>query len=371
MLFQKRGTLVLPFSKNGRGDGVGQAEGDEVGRSILAPVREAAGGNGVRSGVVECLETSSRGGCSTRRQARRLRHAEADVRRLHVFDHGGRGQPILREADAPFAQVRADPKRRFTSRGQIVPAFEAARQEIAGKLPQLFDVWPRAEFQIRALPESSKHSQGNGYYAPAGADGSRPGVLWINTYAPGVSDTFNVMTIMLHEGLPGHHFQTSIAQEQAQLPAFRRFDFTNAYGEGWALYSESLGNELGLFDDPWNHYGHLNYAILRANRLVIDTGLHAMGWDVDTGVRWMLEHSSMTRDQAAAEVERYVAYPGQALSYKLGELKIRELRQRAEQELGSKFDIKAFHDQILLGGSMPLTILEQNVDRWISATRPR
>jgi len=270
-----------------------------------------------------------------------------------------------------FAQVRADPKRRFTSRGQIVPAFEAARQEIAGKLPQLFDVWPRAEFQIRALPESSKHSQGNGYYAPAGADGSRPGVLWINTYAPGVSDTFNVMTIMLHEGLPGHHFQTSIAQEQAQLPAFRRFDFTNAYGEGWALYSESLGNELGLFDDPWNYYGHLNYAILRANRLVIDTGLHAMGWDVDTGVRWMLEHSSMTRDQAAAEVERYVAYPGQALSYKLGELKIRELRQRAVQELGSKFDIKAFHDQILLGGSMPLTILEQNVDRWISATRPR
>jgi uncharacterized protein (DUF885 family) len=270
-----------------------------------------------------------------------------------------------------FAQVRADPKRRFTSRGQIVPAFEAARQEIAGKLPQLFDVWPRAEFQIRALPESSKHSQGNGYYAAAGADGSRPGVLWINTYAPGVSDTFNVMTIMLHEGLPGHHFQTSIAQEQAQLPAFRRFDFTNAYGEGWALYSESLGNELGLFDDPWNYYGHLNYAILRANRLVIDTGLHAMGWDVDTGVRWMLEHSSMTRDQAAAEVERYVAYPGQALSYKLGELKIRELRQRAVQELGSKFDIKAFHDQILLGGSMPLTILEQNVDRWISAARPR
>jgi uncharacterized protein (DUF885 family) len=163
----------------------------------------------------------------------------------------------------------------------------------------------------------------------------------------------------------------NVAQEQAQLPAFRRFDFTNAYGEGWALYSESLGNELGLFDDPWNYYGHLNYAILRANRLVIDTGLHAMGWDVDTGVRWMLEHSSMTRDQAAAEVERYVAYPGQALSYKLGELKIRELRQRAVQELGSKFDIKAFHGQILLGGSMPLTILEQNVDRWISAARPR
>lgn len=270
-----------------------------------------------------------------------------------------------------FAEVRADPKRKFTSREQIIPTFEAARQSIVGKLPQLFDVWPRAEFQIRALTDSSKHSQGNGYYTGAAADGSRPGILWINTYAPGVSDQFNVMTIMLHEGLPGHHFQTSIAQEQTRLPAFRRFDFTNAYGEGWALYSESLGKELGLFDDPWNYYGHLNYAILRANRLVIDTGLHAMGWDVEAGVQWMMQHSSMTREQATAEVERYVAYPGQALSYKLGELKIRELRQRAERELGQKFDLKAFHDQILLGGSMPLTILEQGVDRWISATRAR
>jgi len=269
-----------------------------------------------------------------------------------------------------FAAVRADPAQKFSSRDQIIPAFEAARQNIVGRLPRLFDVSPRAEFQIRALPESSRHSQGNGYYAPAGAEGSRPGILWINTYAPGISDKFNVMTIMLHEGLPGHHFQTSIAQEQPGLPAFRRFDFTNAYGEGWALYCESLGKELGLFDDPWSYYGHLNYAILRANRLVVDTGLHAMGWDVDTGVRWMMQHSSMTRDQAAAEVERYVAYPGQALSYKLGELKIRELRRRAEQELGSRFDLRAFHDQILLGGSMPLTILEQRIDRWISASRP-
>jgi uncharacterized protein (DUF885 family) len=270
-----------------------------------------------------------------------------------------------------FAKVRADSALKFTSREEIIPAFEADRQTIVAKLPKLFDVWPQAEFQIRALPDSSKNSQGNGYYSAAGADGSRPGILWINTYAPGISDKFNVMTLVLHEGMPGHHFQTSVAQEQGVLPAFRRFDFTNAYGEGWALYAETLGNELGLFDDPWNYYGHLNYAIMRANRLVIDTGLHAMGWDVDTGIQWMMQHSSMTRDQSAAEVERYVAYPGQALSYKLGELKIRELRRRAEQELGPKFNLQAFHDQILLGGSMPLTILEQRVDRWISATRTR
>ncbi len=270
-----------------------------------------------------------------------------------------------------FASVRVNSALKFSSREQIIPAFETDRQLISGKLPQLFDVMPRAEFQIRALPDSSKNSQGNGYYSAAGADNSRPGILWINTYAPGVSDKFNVMTLTLHEGLPGHHFQTSIAQEQAGLPAFRRFDATNAYGEGWALYSESLGTEMGLFDDPWNYYGHLNYAILRANRLVIDTGLHAMGWDVETGVQWMMQHSSMSRDQATAEVERYVAYPGQALSYKLGELKIRELRLRAEHELGAKFDLKAFHDQILLGGSMPLTILEQGVNGWISAQRSR
>jgi uncharacterized protein (DUF885 family) len=270
-----------------------------------------------------------------------------------------------------FALVRGDAARKFSSRGEIIPAYEAARQRIVGRLPQLFDVMPRAEFQIRALPESSKNSQGNGYYSAAGANGSRPGVLWINTYAPGVSDKFNVVTITLHEGLPGHHFQTSLAEEQTQLPDFRRFDFTNAYGEGWALYSESLGAEMGLYDDPWDYYGHLNYAILRANRLVIDTGLHAMGWDVEAGVEWMLQHSSMTRAQATAEVERYVAYPGQALSYKLGELKIRELRRRAERELGSNFDLRAFHDQVLLGGSRPLTILEQDVNRWISASGAR
>ena len=270
-----------------------------------------------------------------------------------------------------YAHVRGDTAQKFTSRDQIIPAYDAARRAIVGRLPTLFDVSPRAAFDIRALPDSSQHSQGNGSYAPAAADGSRPGILWINTYAPGISDRFNVMTITLHEGLPGHHFQTSLAQERSDLPSFRRFDFTNAYGEGWALYAESLGKELGVFDDAWSYYGHLNYAILRANRLVIDTGLHSLGWTVAQGVDWMMQHSSMTRDQATAEVERYVAYPGQALSYKLGELKIRELRTRAERQLGARFDLRAFHDQILSGGSMPLTILEHNVDRWVSVMRAR
>jgi uncharacterized protein (DUF885 family) len=174
------------------------------------------------------------------------------------------------------------------------------------------------------------------------------------------------MTISLHEGLPGHHFQMSVASERTDLPSFRRFDSTNAYIEGWGLYAESLGREMGFYDDPWQYYGHLNYAMLRANRLVIDTGIHAQGWSLERSERWITDHSSMSEAQAAEEVERYVAYPGQALSYKIGELKILALRHRAELALGSRFDIKDFHDQILLGGSMPLATLEHSVDRWLT-----
>jgi uncharacterized protein (DUF885 family) len=266
-----------------------------------------------------------------------------------------------------FEHVRADPQQHFARPEDVLPAFQAARERIVGRLPALFGVLPKAPYEVRALPESYRQSRDNGYYSAAAADGSRPGVLWINVYAPGVQDKFNLMTISLHEGLPGHHMQMSIAQEQRDLPSFRRFDSTNAYVEGWGLYAESLGREMGFYTDPWQYYGRLNYAILRANRLVIDTGIHEMGWSIGQGVRWMTEHSSMTEAQAAAEVERYAAYPGQALSYKIGELKILALRSRAQEQLGPRFDIKAFHDQILTGGSMPLQILQEKVERWLAA----
>jgi uncharacterized protein (DUF885 family) len=268
-----------------------------------------------------------------------------------------------------FAHVRDDPQQHFARPEDVLPAFLAARDRIIAHLPSLFGVLPKAPYEVRALPDSYRQSRDNGYYSQAAADGSRPGILWINIYAPGVQDKFNLMTLSLHEGLPGHHFQTSIAMERQDLPSLRRFDFTNAYVEGWGLYAETLGQQMGFYTDPWAYYGHLNYAILRANRLVIDTGIHEMGWSIEQGVRWMTEHSSMTEAQAAAEVERYAAYPGQALSYKLGELKILELRKRARERLGSRFDIKAFHDQILTGGSMPLEILQEQVDRWL-ATSP-
>jgi uncharacterized protein (DUF885 family) len=269
-----------------------------------------------------------------------------------------------------FAQVRADPRQHFDRPEDVLPAFQDARERIVGHLPALFGVLPKAPYEVRALPDSYKQSRDNGYYSPAAADGSRPGILWINIYAAGVQDKFNLLTISLHEGLPGHHLQTSIAQERQDLPSFRRFDSTNAYVEGWGLYAESLGEEMGFYSDPWQRYGHINYAMLRANRLVIDTGIHEMGWSIEQGVHWMTEHSSMTDAQAAAEVERYVAYPGQALSYKIGELEILALRKRAQERQGSRFDIKAFHDQILAGGSMPLQILRDKVERWLATSPP-
>jgi len=268
-----------------------------------------------------------------------------------------------------FAFVRANVSLHFQSPEEVVPAYENALQRILPTLPRVFDVMPKARFEIRALPESAKQYQGNGNYQQAAADGSRPGILWMNIYAPGVRDKFIVMTTTLHETYPGHHFQTSLAEEIPALPAFRRLTFFNAYGEGWALYCESLGKELGLYDDPWQYYGHLVNEMLRANRLVIDTGIHAMGWTTEQGIAWMTAHSSMDEPQAAAEVERYVAYPAQAVSYKIGQLEIARLRNEAMRELGANFDLRQFHDQVLLGGSMPLVVLDAKIERWIRATQ--
>ncbi len=266
--------------------------------------------------------------------------------------------------------VRRNPALHFTAPEEVVPAYRAATTQIIPHLPELFGTIPTTPYEIRPLPpESSKTFQGNGDYAAPAADGSRPGILWMNIYASGVQDRYNVMTIALHEGLPGHHFQAAIALEQQDLPAFRRYGNYTAFIEGWGLYAESLGEEMGLFDDPWQYFGHLNYAILRANRLVIDTGLHAYGWSVDDGVRWMLAHSSMTDEQARAEVERYVAYPAQALAYKVGELKIRALRTTAQRALGARFEVRRFHDRILRGGPVPLTALEADIHRFITQQR--
>ena len=290
-------------------------------------------------------------------EIRRITHELEAVRK--TVDFQGSLQEFL-------ASVRTNESLHFQNPAEVIPAYQDALRRILPKLPGLFDVSPKAQLEIKALPDSAKEYQGNGNYQQAAADGSRPGILWINIYAPGIKDKFIVMTTTLHETYPGHHFQTSLAEEIKGMPAFRRLTFFNAYGEGWALYCESLGKEMGLFDDPWQYYGHLMNEMLRANRLVIDTGIHAMGWSTEQGITWMMDHSSMNREQAAAEVERYVAYPAQALSYKVGQLDIAALRTKATEQLGPRFDVRQFHDQILLGGSMPLTVLDRKVDQWIA-----
>ena len=198
-------------------------------------------------------------------------------------------------------------------------------------------------------------------------DGTRPGTFYVNTYDLPTRKTWDAEDLFLHEAIPGHHFQIALQQELAGLPAFRRFGGQTAFIEGWGLYAESLGRDLGLYTDPYSYFGYLQNELWRAIRLVVDTGLHSKGWTREQVITFMLENSAESETQATAEAERYMAIPGQALAYKIGELKIQELRDRAEAALGDNFDVRAFHAEVLKDGSVPLDVLEAKIDRWIAA----
>ena len=212
-------------------------------------------------------------------------------------------------------------------------------------------------------------SEAGGSYQQGAPDGSRPGIFYFNAYDLPSRTTPGEVTLFLHEGAPGHHFQISLAQENTALPAFMRFGGNTAYVEGWALYAETLGYEMGFYKDPYSRMGTLDDEMLRAMRLVVDTGIHAKGWTRDQAIEYMLANSAMGRTDATAEVERYIAIPSQALAYKVGALTIQRLRKQAETELGAKFDIKAFHDQVLSTGALPLPVLEAKIARWIAAVK--
>jgi len=202
---------------------------------------------------------------------------------------------------------------------------------------------------------------------PGSADGQRPGVFYVNTHDLPSRPKYAMEALYLHEAIPGHHYQGSIAQEATDMPRYRRFAYDTAYGEGWALYAESLGRDLGLYTDPYSQFGALSAEMWRAVRLVVDTGMHAKGWTREQAIDYFRANTALGDADIKAEVERYIAWPGQALAYKVGELKILELRRRAQARLGPRFDIRAFHAQVVDSGSLPLAVLEKKIDRWIES----
>ena len=266
-----------------------------------------------------------------------------------------------------FDYVRTDAQFKPESREALTQSYYDIGKEVDAKIGEYFSLVPETPLEIRPYEPFREQFSAGGSYQSGTPDGSRPGIFYFNAYdLPSRLTTGNV-TLYLHEGAPGHHFQISLAQENEALPSFMRFGGNTAYVEGWALYSETLGYEMGFFDDPWNRYGTLQDEQLRAMRLVVDTGLHSKGWTREQAIDFMLENSGMTRTEVVAEVERYIAIPSQALAYKVGALKIQELRKKAEQALGERFDLKDFHAQVLGTGALPLPILEQKIDRWIAS----
>ncbi len=268
-----------------------------------------------------------------------------------------------------FEHLRTSKKYQPASKEWLRDQYQAVGKRVDARIGELFSLLPKSALEIRPVPDYREKSDAAGSYQSGTPDGSRPGVFYYNTYDLPSRFTWGIETLYLHEAAPGHHFQISLAQENEALPNFMRFGGNTAFVEGWALYAETLWDELGVETDPYQRFGGLNDEMLRAMRLVVDTGIHAKGWSHDQAIKYMLDNSSMGRTDATAEVERYIAIPGQALAYKLGQLKILELRARAEQALGPKFDIRGFHAEVLGSGALPLTVLEAKIDRWIAAQR--
>ncbi len=252
----------------------------------------------------------------------------------------------------------------FKTEGEIIDVFRNLNAQLQTKLPALFSLRPKTPLDLRLEPELSRATASD-HYTPPAVDGSRPGVFWSVVNDPKAYGSTGMVTLFLHEGQPGHHFHIALMQELG-LPNFRKFGGNNAFTEGWALYAETLGKEMGMFDKPEDYFGHLNDEMLRAVRLVVDTGMHAKGWTREQSIRYMRETLGYTEADARNATERYMAWPAQALGYKIGALKIQELRARAEKALGPKFSLPKFHEIVLGEGTLPLALLEKKVDRWIA-----
>jgi uncharacterized protein (DUF885 family) len=273
--------------------------------------------------------------------------------------------------DEFFKFLNTDPQFFWSNREDLVAGYQKIKDRVDPQLPKLFETLPRADYEVRAVEPFREKSAAGGSYQAASEDGSRPGIFYANAYDLSARPKWAMEALSLHEGNPGHHFQISIQREQQDLPRFRRFGSYTSYVEGWGLYAESqpVGRALGLYTDPYQYFGQLEAELWRAIRLVVDTGLHAKGWTREQVLAYMDENSSAAEARRVSEAERYMAIPGQALAYKIGQMKISELRARAEKELGQKFDVRKFHTAVLGDGALPLDVLEAKVDRWIASQR--
>lgn len=266
-------------------------------------------------------------------------------------------------------QLRSDPKFYADSPDQLLKEVSFVLKKMDGELPKLFKRLPRVPYGIRQVPDYIAPLTTTAYYMPSSGDGSRAGFYYVNTYDLKSRPLYEIEALSLHEAVPGHHLQIALQQELDDLPPFRRFAGFTVFVEGWALYAERLGLETGFYTDPYQDFGRLSYEMWRALRLVVDTGIHYLGWTREQAIEFMAENSAMTLLNITNEVDRYIAWPGQALAYKTGELKIRQLRAHAEEQLGDKFDVRDFHEAVLSSGAVPLDVLEQNVSQYIESAK--
>ncbi len=271
------------------------------------------------------------------------------------------------DLQAFFKFMTEDKQFEFASEQALLDAYNALRARIEPRIPEQFSLLPRAAFEVKLVEAFRAASSPAASYQGPSQDGTRPGVFYANAFNLPSRRTWEIESIFVHEAIPGHHFQIALQQELPELPAFRRFGGETAFAEGWGLYAESLGRDLGMYTDPYQYFGRLQAEIWRANRLVVDTGLHAMGWTREQAIAQMRDTSAISETNAVIEIERYIAMPGQALAYKIGELKLQALRKHAETTLGDKFDIRAFHRAVLEDGSLPLDVLEAKIERWLAA----